>query len=98
VVPNEVTDELFTRLKRHWTDDQIVEITGVIALFGFLNRFNDSIVTPLAFGSSCSMSGNFLIISACLSLSLTLASINSCLSNPLFSMTKRTCSPFFRSR
>jgi alkylhydroperoxidase family enzyme len=46
-VPNEVTDEMFDRLKLHWSEDQIVEITGVIAVFGFLNRFNDSMATPL---------------------------------------------------
>ena len=45
--PNDVTDELFARMKRHWTDSQIVEITGVIALFGFLNRWNDTMATPL---------------------------------------------------
>jgi uncharacterized peroxidase-related enzyme len=47
VVPNEVTDELFDKLKLNWSDEQIVEITGVIAVFGFLNRFNDSMATPL---------------------------------------------------
>lgn len=47
VIPNEVTDTLFDRLKAHWSEEQIVEITGVIALFGFLNRFNDSMATPL---------------------------------------------------
>lgn len=46
-VPNEVTDELFARLRAHWTDDDIVELTSVIGLFGFLNRFNDSMATPL---------------------------------------------------
>jgi alkylhydroperoxidase family enzyme len=46
-VPNGVTDELFERLKLHWSDEQIVEITSVIAVFGFLNRFNDSMATPL---------------------------------------------------
>lgn len=45
--PNDVTDELFERMKRHWTEGQIVEITGVIALFGFLNRWNDTMATPL---------------------------------------------------
>jgi len=45
--PNDVTDELFARLKRHWSDGQIVEIVGVIALFGFLNRWNDTMATPL---------------------------------------------------
>ena len=45
--PNEVTDELFGRMKRQWTEGQIIEITGVIALFGFLNRWNDTMATPL---------------------------------------------------
>jgi alkylhydroperoxidase family enzyme len=45
--PNAVTDELFERLKRHWNDGQIVEITALIAYFGFTNRFNDSMATPL---------------------------------------------------
>jgi alkylhydroperoxidase family enzyme len=45
--PNDVTDELFARMKLHWTESQIVEITGVIALFGFLNRWNDTMATPL---------------------------------------------------
>jgi len=45
--PNAVTDELFAKLKQHWTEGQIVEIVGVIALFGFLNRWNDTMATPL---------------------------------------------------
>jgi uncharacterized peroxidase-related enzyme len=46
-VPNAVTDEDFTELKRHYTDTQIVDIVAVIALFGFLNRFNDTMATEL---------------------------------------------------
>jgi uncharacterized peroxidase-related enzyme len=46
-VPNEVSDEMFDALKRHWNEGQIVEIVGVIALFGFLNRWNDTMATPL---------------------------------------------------
>jgi len=45
--PNDVSDELFMRMKEHWNEDQIVEILGVIALFGFTNRWNDSLATPL---------------------------------------------------
>ncbi len=45
--PNGVTDEVFEKMKRHWTEGQIVEIVGVIALFGFLNRWNDTMATPL---------------------------------------------------
>jgi uncharacterized peroxidase-related enzyme len=46
-VPNDVTDELFAEMRRHWDEDQIVEITVVIALFGFMNRWNDTMATPL---------------------------------------------------
>ena len=46
-VPNDVTDELFAELRRHWDEGQIVEILGVVSLFGFLNRWNDSLATPL---------------------------------------------------
>ena len=45
--PNAVTDELFARLREHWRESQIVEILGVVAMFGFLNRWNDSMATPL---------------------------------------------------
>ncbi len=46
-VPNDVTDEMFTELRKHWDEGQIVEIVAVIALFGFLNRWNDTMATPL---------------------------------------------------
>ena len=45
--PNAVTDELFERMKRHWTDAQIVEIMGAVAINGFLNRWNDTIAPAL---------------------------------------------------
>jgi uncharacterized peroxidase-related enzyme len=45
--PNAVTDELFARLRTHWSEAQVVEILGVVAMFGFLNRWNDSMATPL---------------------------------------------------
>lgn len=45
--PNEVTDAQFAQLRRHWTDSEIVELLGVVAMFGFLNRWNDSMATPL---------------------------------------------------
>ena len=31
----------------YWSDDDIVEIMGVIALFGYLNRWNDVMATSL---------------------------------------------------
>jgi len=46
-VPNDVTDAMFTELRRHWDEGQIVEIVAVISLFGFLNRWNDTMATPL---------------------------------------------------
>ena len=45
--PNDVTDELFDELAQHWNEGQIVELMGTIALFGFFNRWNDSLATPL---------------------------------------------------
>lgn len=46
-VPNAVTDEIADNLRAHWDDGEIVEILGVIALFGYLNRWNDSMGTQL---------------------------------------------------
>lgn len=46
-VPNAVDDELMQRMKEHWSDDQIVEILGAVCLYGFLNRWNDSMATDL---------------------------------------------------
>lgn len=46
-VPNAATDEMFVELRKHWSEEQIVEIVGVIAMFGFLNRWNDTLATPL---------------------------------------------------
>lgn len=45
--PNDVSDELFARMKQQWSEGEIVEITAVIALFGFMNRWNDTMATPL---------------------------------------------------
>jgi len=45
--PNETTDEDFKLLKEHYDDDQIVEIVSVIAMFGFLNRWNSTLDTAL---------------------------------------------------
>jgi AhpD family alkylhydroperoxidase len=47
LVPNEVTPGHFDRLRRHWDDGQIVEILAVVGLFGFLNRWNDTMATAL---------------------------------------------------
>lgn len=46
-IPNAVDENISIRLHQHFDDGEIVELTGVIALFGFLNRWNDSIGTTL---------------------------------------------------
>jgi alkylhydroperoxidase family enzyme len=45
--PNTVSDELVARVKQHWSDAQIVELAGAVALNGFLNRWNDTIAPAL---------------------------------------------------
>jgi alkylhydroperoxidase family enzyme len=46
-VPNLVTDALYDRLAEHWTEEEIVELLGVVCMFGVFNRWNDSMATPL---------------------------------------------------
>ncbi len=46
-IPNAVNDEIADNLRKHWDDGEIVEILGVVALFGYLNRWNDSMGTQL---------------------------------------------------
>ncbi|MDP5459747.1 carboxymuconolactone decarboxylase family protein [Alishewanella sp. SMS8] len=46
-VPNAVDEAIQTEMKKHWDDGEIVEMMGVIALFGYLNRWNDSMATTL---------------------------------------------------
>ena len=46
-VPNGVTDELYAQLREHWSEEDIVEMLGVVCMFGVFNRWNDSMATPL---------------------------------------------------
>jgi len=46
-VPNAATDEHFEALKEHWSDEQITAVVAVISMFGFLNRWNDTMATTL---------------------------------------------------
>ncbi len=46
-IPNGVTDASYQQLARYWTDEEIVEILGVVCMFGVFNRWNDSMATPL---------------------------------------------------
>jgi len=47
LVPNAATDEDFDELRCHFDDGEIVELMTMIALFGFLNRWNDTLATDL---------------------------------------------------
>jgi len=46
-VPNAVDETIKNRLHEHWNEGEIVEMLGVISLFGYLNRWNDSMGTTL---------------------------------------------------
>ena len=51
-VPNAVDEKIASNLRAHWDEGEIVEILGVVALFGFLNRWNDSMGTTLEDGAA----------------------------------------------
>lgn len=56
IVPNATTPAHFDELRKHYSDEQIVEIVATISLMGWLNRWNDTMATeledePLAFAS-----------------------------------------------
>jgi len=53
-VPNAVDADIRARLHAHWDEGEIVELLGVIALFGYLNRWNDSMATTLEEGAQAS--------------------------------------------
>lgn len=45
--PNEVSDDEFGLLRQYFSDDEILEIVAVIALFGFLNRWQSTLALTL---------------------------------------------------
>jgi alkylhydroperoxidase family enzyme len=45
--PNAVTDAMFAELRRHWNENEVVEIVAAIAATGFVNRWNATMATPL---------------------------------------------------
>jgi uncharacterized peroxidase-related enzyme len=47
LAPAQATQEDFDELYRHFDEGQVVEIVASIALFGFLNRWNDTMATEL---------------------------------------------------
>lgn len=50
-VPNGVDAEIKKRLYQYWNEGEIVEMLGVISLFGYLNRWNDSMGTSIETGA-----------------------------------------------
>ena len=47
MVPNQVTDADMIELQKYFDEEGVVEIVGVISLFGFLNRWNTTLDTQL---------------------------------------------------
>ena len=45
--PNGVTDEMYEDFGKHFDEDAQLEIVAVIAMFGFLNRWNATLNTEL---------------------------------------------------
>jgi len=47
---NTLSDDIFARLKQHFSEEQIVELTLRTALCGFFNRFNDTLQISMETG------------------------------------------------
>ena len=47
IVPNAVTDEHFVELRRHFTEEEIVELMAQSCQAAWSNRWNDTMGTPL---------------------------------------------------
>ena len=47
ITPNKSTQSHFDNLKKYFSKKEIIDIVSVIALFGFLNRWNDTLGTVL---------------------------------------------------
>jgi len=47
LIPNQATQEDFDELAKYFDDGEIVELVASIALFGYLNRWNDTMATGL---------------------------------------------------
>ena len=51
IIPNAVDEKIKTELYKYWNEGEIVEMLGVISLFGYLNRWNDSMGTTIESGA-----------------------------------------------
>ena len=51
MIPNMVDENIKEGLYKYWDEGEIVEMLGVISLFGYLNRWNDSMGTSIEEGA-----------------------------------------------
>lgn len=63
-VPNGVNNENFGELRKYFDDEEIVEIMSVVSIFGWYNRWNDSMATlleeePLSFAQESLKTGGW---------------------------------------
>jgi len=47
IIPNEADEAAFAEVRKYFNEAEIVEIVASIALFGYLNRWNDTMATDL---------------------------------------------------
>lgn len=47
LVPNSADETHFAEAQKYFSDDEIVELVASVALFGYLNRWNDTMATEL---------------------------------------------------
>jgi alkylhydroperoxidase family enzyme len=45
--PGIVSDDVYDDVARHWSAEQVVEITSVICMFAFFNRFAHALRIPV---------------------------------------------------
>lgn len=55
--PQRIRENVFERLRKHFTEAQIVELTLRIALCGFFNRFNDALQVDSEVGAAAEVAG-----------------------------------------
>lgn len=66
ILPNATTAEHFEALRRHFDEREIVDLVAIVSLFGWLNRWNDTMATSLeapavAFGTRNLADGGWAI-------------------------------------
>lgn len=41
-----VPEAVHRELRRHWSEDEVVEIAAVVGVFNYFNRFNNALEVP----------------------------------------------------